>query len=144
MDEITDQTVQSHGKFVFGSNVKQPDFNEQIVTDGRSIVLSNIGKDISIDFLTEYLVNELSIGKESINLSLLLPHGKNIQEMYYLQYKLTIPAAEYSSVMCPDSWPSNVRVRDFVHKTKNTCGVQKQHFLPKKKSFPNHLLKYND
>ena len=96
----------------------------------RSVVVSNIGKDVSASCLTEYLVNKLNISKESVSSIVLLPKGKGVDDVNYLQYKITFPSRKYNSVICSDSWPRNVVVRNFVHKS---FGVQKQHFLPKKK-----------
>lgn len=132
-----DRTAQSHGNLAVASNEKQLQFDKQSGTceyePMRSVVVSNIGKDISADYLTDYLVNEMNIGRESIKVSVLLPTGKSLRDVNFLQYKVTIPATEYSCIICPDIWPRNVRVRDFVFKTNSNCGVIMQNFLPMKK-----------
>lgn len=132
---IADQASDIQNNLADVSNRKQLKSDEVPVTDDRnySVVVSNIGTDVSADSLTEYLVNELNIDKKLITSSVLLPKGKSMDDVSYLQYKVTIPAIHYSSLLNPELWPKNVRVRDFVSKIKSNCGVQMQHFVPKKK-----------
>lgn len=117
------------------SNVEQCHHDEvRVIGDSvqrKSVVVSNIGKDVSADHLCRYLVDKLKISKDFVSLSLLLPSGKTIDDVTFLQYKLTVPASMYKSVMCSDSWPKNVRLRDFVYKPKNLNVVPRQHFLSK-------------
>lgn len=99
----------------------------------RTVVVSNIGKDITVDYLTDYLVDELKVNKEMIHLSLFLPYGKTVEDLKFLQYKITLPEANYSAVMCSELWPKNVRVRDFfVGQTKKVEGVTQHQFFVKK------------
>lgn len=98
----------------------------------RSVVVSNVGKDITTEFLADYFDKELQIDKKFIKVALLLPSGISAENLTYYQYKVSVPVSHYNSVMCPDSWPKGVIVRDFVHKRKTNCGVQMNHFLPKK------------
>jgi len=98
----------------------------------KSVVISNIGKGISMDYLSNYLSDELKIDKANIHLSLLLPNGKAVDDMRFLQYKVTIPEIKYSCIMNPNTWPSNVRVRDFVNKPRVGVGVSLQSFMEKK------------
>lgn len=98
----------------------------------RSVVASNIGKDMTLDYLTDYLADELNIDKENLSLSLLIPTGRTIDDLEFLQYKITVPEDKYNSIICSNSWPSNVHIRDFVYKSKRK-GVAKQQFLTRKK-----------
>lgn len=95
----------------------------------KSVVVSNIGKDVTMDYLKNYLVDKLGIEKEMINLSLLLPTGRTMQDVNFIQYKVTIPDANYSSILSPVIWPKDVRVRDFIHKQRKNIGIAKQSFL---------------
>lgn len=95
----------------------------------KSVVVSNIGKDITGDFLSDYIADKLVVAKERINLTLLLPAGKSIRELNFLQFKVTVPDDKYDAIMCPGTWPENIHVRDFVYKEKNLNGVSKQHFF---------------
>lgn len=83
----------------------------------KSVVVSNIGKNISSEYLTNYLVDEIKVDRNDVWMSLLLPAGRSEQDVSSLQYKLTIPEAHYSVVMKPETWPKDVRVRDFCPKT---------------------------
>lgn len=96
----------------------------------RSVVVSNIGKDITTDYLTNYLADKLRVAKEKISASILLPAGKSINDLIFFQYKITIPEDKYRAIMCSKSWPSNVYVRDFVYKRK-IDGVPMEMFLIK-------------
>jgi len=95
----------------------------------RSIVISNIGKDVSADHLKGYLSDKLKIGKDKLNVYLLLPSNRTVDNLSFLQYKVVIPEATYRLVVNPKFWPANVRVRDFVLKKRKTQCVTKQNFL---------------
>lgn len=97
----------------------------------RSVVVSNVGKDVSADCLTDYLVDELCVERERISVSLLLPTARSINDLNFLQYKITLPEEKYGAIVNPKSWPPNIRVRDFVHKVYR-LGVSKQQFFAKK------------
>jgi len=100
----------------------------------RSVVVSNIGKDITEEYLIDYLSDELDISREKIGVSLLLPAGKTIDVLNFLQFKITIPESKYFAIMDPMSWPTRVRVRDFVFKAKRIYNVvPKLKFLSRKK-----------
>lgn len=98
----------------------------------KSVVISNIGKGISIDYLVNYLSGELKIDKRKIHVSLLLPRGKTVDDMFFLQYKVTVPVIKYCSIMNPDTWPNDVRIRDFVNKPRLNFGVPLHHFMEKR------------
>lgn len=99
----------------------------------KCVVVSNIGKGVSADFLKDFLADELSLDHSKIALSLLLPTGKTLSDLRFLQYKVTIPEDAYLSIMNPDTWPNCVRVRDFVYKNtnQNGIGVTVQNFVDK-------------
>lgn len=97
----------------------------------KSMVISNIGKGISTDFLVNYLANELKIDKTKIQVSLLLPAVKTVNDLNYLQFKVSVPEVTYSSVMDSNMWPSNVHIRDFVNKPRMDVGVSLDHFIDK-------------
>lgn len=94
----------------------------------KSIVVSNIGKDVSLDHLKNYLHSKSGIKKEQINLVLLLPAGRNMNDVRFLQYKVTIPDDNYESIMSSDFWPKNVHLRDFVYKHRKDTTVPKESF----------------
>lgn len=123
--------IGSDAKRPNGSNIDTP----HIISDDqhvKSVVISNIGKSISIDYLANYLADELKIDKKKIRVSLLLPGGKTVDDLNFLQYKVTIPDVKYSSIMDSNTWPSNVRIRDFVNKPKERAGVSLQNFIEKR------------
>lgn len=93
------------------------------------IVISNIGKDVSADHLKGYLSGKLKIGKDKLNVSLLLPFYRSVNNLSFFQYKVVIPESTYRLVMSPKFWPKNISVRDFVFKRRQTQSVTKQHFL---------------
>lgn len=97
----------------------------------KSVVVSNIGNDVTMDHLRNYLLDRLGIEKDEIQLELLLPTGRTVPDMNYLQYKITIPNSTYSSIMSSDTWPKFVRVRDFVYKRRSDIGVSSQSFALK-------------
>lgn len=123
--ESDKQSNESHAKVPscsvsFGSHVREPK---------KSVVISNIGKDVTVECVRDYLVDKLKVDKDSVNLALLLPAGMNIEHLNFVQYKITIPEANYVTIMNPKLWPPNVYIRDFVYKRKKDGGVTMQHFL---------------
>lgn len=94
----------------------------------KSVVISNIGKDVTTDCLQDYLTDKLKIGKDNLSVSLLLPPDRSFEEITFLQFKVTIPEVNYSSVVCPKFWPTNVHVRDFVFKNRKKVTVTKRQF----------------
>lgn len=92
-------------------------------TSTKSIVVSNIASDVSVDCLTNYLCTKLGIKQTSVHLSLLLPAGRTPGDMRFLQYKVTVPSDNYGSIMSPELWPNDVRLRDFIFKGRNCAGV---------------------
>lgn len=95
----------------------------------KSVVLSNIGKDVSTEYLKDYLSDKLRIARDKLSVSLLLPSDRSFDEMSYLQFKVTVPEINYSSVVCPKLWPTNVHVRDFVFKHRKNGTVTRRQFL---------------
>jgi hypothetical protein len=123
--------IRSSAKCTNGPNIGTPHITSDY-QHVKSVVISNIGKSISIDFLANYLADELKIDKSRIHVSLLLPGGKTVDDMNFLQYKVTIPDVKYSSIMDSNTWPSNVRIRDFVNKPQARVGVSLQNFIQKR------------
>lgn len=95
----------------------------------KSLVISNIGKDVTVDCLEDYLSGKLNIGKDKLSVSLLLPINRSVESMKFFQFKVTVPEVNYGSVNCPKFWPPNVRVRKFVFKNRKTECVTKKRFL---------------
>lgn len=123
--------IVADGKCPNSPNIDLPDVTF-VNRHTRNVVISNIGKGIPTDYLTNYLADELKIDKNEINVSLLLPAGKSIDDMTFLQYKVTIPEAVYTSIMDSGTWPSNVRIRDFVNKPRRNVVVSLDSFTKKR------------
>lgn len=83
-------------------------------------MVSNISKDVTEQYLKNYLSNELKIEKENLDISLLLPTGRTMDNTYLLQYKVTVPEIKYSAIILSDTWPGDVRIHDFlsINRTK--------------------------
>lgn len=100
------------------NNVKSHDIAHHDRESYKSVVVSNIGKDVTADYLTDYLVDKLNVVRGKTRVSLLLPADRTMDGLKFFQYKITVPEDKYSVIMCPNSWPPDVCVRDFVHKRK--------------------------
>lgn len=97
----------------------------------KSVVLSNIGKDVTADYLVDYLSDKLKIGRDKLRVSMLLPSSRSFEEVTFLQFKVTMPQVYYSSIVCAKLWPRNVHIRDFIFKSRKieTVTVSKRQFL---------------
>ncbi|XP_037030800.1 uncharacterized protein LOC119070531 [Bradysia coprophila] len=126
--EIDDGLI---AKCANGSNIGTSNA-DPVVHPVKMVVVSNIGKSISVDYLANYLADELKIDKRKIRVSLLLPGGKTVDDMNFLQFKVTVPVDKYDLIMNSSTWPSNVRIRDFVNKPRINIGVSLQNFMEKR------------
>lgn len=84
----------------------------------RSVVITNIAKDITPNQIVNYLSDELHLDKESIRVTPLVPAGKNLSDFSYMQYRVSVPAVMHSSVLTPSTWPIGVKVRDYIYNKK--------------------------
>lgn len=149
-DVDDDNTIQlvARKKFIFGTNDK----NSSLAVDNflqrndcshssssqpreprKSIVVSNISKSILAEHIVDYLADELKITKDSIRVTPLAPAGKNLNDLTYMQYRVSTPASIYSRLISANTWPKGVRVRDFLH-TKRNDMVTLDNFLVKNAS----------
>lgn len=96
-----------------------------------SVVVSNIAKNISTDYIAEYLADELKLSKDNIRVTPLAPAGKNMDDLTYLQYRVSTPASSYPQLKSSGTWPKGVRVRDFII-NKRTNVASLDNFLLKK------------
>lgn len=90
----------------------------------KSVVVSNIGSSITPEYLTNYLMNELNIEKEKIRVT---PLGNN-RNFNSVQYRVSAPECNYNALTTPNTWPKNVRVRDYVFKPRSAV-VPMENFL---------------
>lgn len=99
----------------------------------RSIVVSNIAKGISADYLTNYLSNELQIDGSNIRTTSLKPARIADDQLRFLQFRVSVPENVYNKVMAPETWPTGVRVRDYVFNSRGvSASVSKDNFLSKR------------
>lgn len=97
----------------------------------KSVVVSNIGKNITSDHIIDYLADELNLDKDIIRVTPLAPAGKNMDDLAYLQYRVSTPASMYPSLISASTWPKGVRVRDFIfNKRADTASLD--NFLVRK------------
>lgn len=82
-------------------------------------MVSNISKNISADYLTNYVSNETKISAENIRITLMRPTGISDENMKFLQYRVSAPASSYNALLNPDIWPRNVKIREYVWRPKN-------------------------
>lgn len=140
------QSASRNKKFVSGTNDKHSLLAVAAVHDQidrpelsiakenrKSVVVWNIDKSISADHIVDYLANEVKTDKCHIRVTPLAPSGKNLSELTYMQYRVSVPATIYPNVMSGDTWPKGVRVRDFLY-TKRKDIATLDNFLLKKAS----------
>lgn len=82
-------------------------FASQNVQEPKSsIVVSDIGTDVTTECLTDYIVDKLKVAKDCVKLALLLPTGRKKEDLNFVQYKITILKVNYGSIMSLDLWSS--------------------------------------
>lgn len=125
-------------KFVYGTNDKNSGLavanvspqndnsnasSHQSKEQRKSIVISNISKNISENHIIDYLADELKIDKLSIRVTTLAPAGKNLNDLSYMQYRVSTPASLYPRTISAGTWPKGVRVRDFILTKRNVIAT---------------------
>lgn len=90
-------------------------------------MVSNIGNNITADYLIHYLSTELNIKKEEIRITSL---ANNRHEFSSSQYRVSTPERHYDTLMTSSTWPRNVKIRDYVFKSRNP-GVKIENFREK-------------
>lgn len=100
------------------------------VEQRKQIVASLFHTSIKPEELCVHIKKHLNLSDEdsSIRCSLLLPAGRKIEELDFVSFKVVFPESMYSRILDPVLWPKGIRVRDFVHKIRNSRNVG--HFLP--------------
>lgn len=98
----------------------------------KSVVVSNVNKSVTAEYLADYLANELNAAKEDFRVTRLHSSRTNFTS---LQYRISTPEAHYDRLMHPNTWPINIKIRDFVFKRQDR-GVSERHFLEKRLSTP--------
>lgn len=63
-----------------------------------SVVISNIAKNITPDHIQNFLASELQVEMDSIRVTPLAPAGKNLNELSYMQYRVSSPASLYAKL----------------------------------------------
>lgn len=96
----------------------------------KSVVVSNVASNISAEYLQNYLSVENSVDKQAIRVT---PLGNNNPKISSLQYRISAPECHYTAVKTSSTWPKDVRVRDFVYKSRRD-GVSMNNFLVKEKA----------
>lgn len=109
--------------------------NHQSDERRRSIVVSNIDKRISADYLTKYLSSELQVDESNIRITLLKPARITDQQIKFLQFRVSVPENMYNKASAPSTWPAGVRVRDYVFNNRGAkSSVSMENFLSKRSS----------
>lgn len=109
-------------------NISEPSGNVSKSERRKSVVVSNIACGISAEYLTNYLSSELAIDNELIRVTSL---NSNSNKVNAIQYRVSVPELHYNKLMSSNTWPQNVRVRDYVFKRRNNTnnGVSMNNFL---------------
>lgn len=115
------------------SNFAVPETNRR-----KSIVISNIDRNISPEYLDNYLSKELTIDKSTIRTTLLKPTGIADESLKFVQFRISVPESVYSRARAQDTWPNGVRVRDYVFNRRGRSNllpsVSEENFLSKNAS----------
>lgn len=93
----------------------------------KSVVVSNISVNITADYLANYVATELNAEKAIIRATPLNSKGRNFNS---LQNRILMPEKYYDALMTPNTWPKNVKVREYVYK-RRTEGASIENFLEK-------------
>lgn len=91
--------------------------NSEIASERRkSAVVSNIGANITAEYLTEYIANELKLDKSNVRVTPLRSTKRNTSSV---QFRISTPESYFRALMSPDSWPGNVRIREYFFKPRS-------------------------
>lgn len=123
-------------RFVTGSNINAQVQMVAVSTHNdnrKSVVISNIDKSITPEYISNYLSKELNIDEAAIRVTLLKPSRINEADTKFHQFRVSIPEAFYEGVRSPETWPIGVKIRDYVfHRRVGKYFVSKENFLSKR------------
>lgn len=87
----------------------------------KDIVASQLHTSTKEEDLCSYLkeVHSLDTSSSAIRCKILLPNGKNINELDWISFKISVVESMYEKVMVSDNWPKGVTVRDFERRPRS-------------------------
>lgn len=86
----------------------------------RSIVVSMLDTATTSDDLINFVNTSLELNDKSslFRCNMLLPSGRNLEDLDFISYKLTASETLISSLLHASIWPKGVTVRDFIPKNR--------------------------
>lgn len=87
----------------------------------KDIVASQLHTSTTEEKLCSYLkeVHSLDTSSSDIRCKILLPNGKNIDDLDWISFKISVVESMYEKVMVSENWPKGVTVRDFERRPRS-------------------------
>jgi hypothetical protein len=87
------------------------------VEERRCIVISHIDPTTTADDIMQFIQNKTEI--EDARCTLLLPKGRELLELDFVSFKVSVKESCYTTLMNPEVWPARVLIRDYIVKRNN-------------------------
>lgn len=120
--------ISGSAKLTFGT--KDGSSTLQPGTVYRDIYISRLSPETTVDDVINYIKNSKEEFKElEIRCKLLVPNGKNAQDLDFISFKVSVQDKDFQSVVDPSIWPNYVLVREFTAKQNNRQSKYKNFIL---------------
>lgn len=88
--------------------VEKPNFS-------KSVWVSGFGPDTPSEQISNYILQNTTItDKAKFNIHKLVKKGQDVSSLKFVSFKIEVNDVEFDLLVDPDSWPENVRVREFL------------------------------
>lgn len=103
---------------VFGS---ADDHESLVVVEPRKLLVASMFHPTTdSNHLTDFLKSKLAMSDDSTELRVhkLVAPGKDISELDYVSFKISVPGIRYDELLSSSIWPRGVRVREFENRPR--------------------------
>ena len=89
--------------------------------DSFSLLLTNIDRCVTEKEIASLVSESLGAPEpECVNVTKLVPNWKNCEDLDYISFKVILHDRWKTLAMSSSAWPKNVKIREFIHRNKDT------------------------
>lgn len=88
---------------------------ENVNANTKTIFVSRLSPETTVDDILKFLVESKVISNPTeVKCFRLVPKDKDVSELSFVSFKLTVPTELYDTVMNSNLWPGRVALREFI------------------------------
>lgn len=89
----------------------------------KSVYVSRINTSVTVDKMTAYISENTQLRAEDFRCTLLVKKDKDINTLFFVSYKIDVPAEKFDEIMNVDFWPEGVAIREFLPQARSTVAL---------------------